>query len=379
MDSLSTLTNADYLSDNSKFLEVGKIIEFDSMGYPTIKIGCEKICKLVNYSYNLANPQNKFITINNIESFNLFLGDILFIKDNRIISIPYKANYESNSLFLTGQCDQRCIMCSQPPTILNDLDYFYDHNIKIIDLIPIDCKVIGITGGEPTLQGDRMIHLLKMINSKLPETTIHLLTNARAFSNKKFSFQLVNQNIENILFSIPLHADNAFTHDKITQVKDSFYKTLAGIYNLAYYNQKIEIRIILQKSNINRLLQISKYISKNLPFVCGICFVGLENIGCAIKNKNTVWINIEDYSEILKDSVEYLSSAGYYVSIFNIPLCLLDERIRPFAKDSISEWKKIYLDECTGCSLKNECPGLFIFNKKMHLSIKKIEVVDYYK
>lgn len=47
------------------------------------------------------------------------------------------------------------------------------------------------------------------------------------------------------------------------------------------------------------------------------------------------------------------------VSIYNLPLCLLEEPIRRFARDSISAWKKNYLEQCDQCTVKEKCGGVF--------------------
>ena len=47
------------------------------------------------------------------------------------------------------------------------------------------------------------------------------------------------------------------------------------------------------------------------------------------------------------------------VSIYNIPLCLLEKKSRIFARDSISSWKKMNLPICDNCSIKKQCSGFF--------------------
>jgi len=54
------------------------------------------------------------------------------------------------------------------------------------------------------------------------------------------------------------------------------------------------------------------------------------------------------------------------VSIYNHQPCVLDRRLWPFARKSISDWKNIYLEECVTCSLREECGGLFQPAAKRH-------------
>lgn len=94
-------------------------------------------------------------------------------------------NSNDNALFITSQCNNRCVMCCQPPLLRNDHDGYFQKNMALIDSAPRELRSIGITGGEPTLLGDRLFELLRHIRTKLPETEIHLLTNGRAFADQR--------------------------------------------------------------------------------------------------------------------------------------------------------------------------------------------------
>ncbi len=47
------------------------------------------------------------------------------------------------------------------------------------------------------------------------------------------------------------------------------------------------------------------------------------------------------------------------VSIYNLPLCILPQRLRRFARRSISDWKNVYAPECGDCALRQNCAGFF--------------------
>jgi hypothetical protein len=46
-------------------------------------------------------------------------------------------------------------------------------------------------------------------------------------------------------------------------------------------------------------------------------------------------------------------------SIYNFQLCILPEKLWPFCRKSISDWKNGYMEECVECVRKNECGGFF--------------------
>ena len=88
-----------------------------------------------------------------------------------------------NTLFCTEQCNNHCLMCCQPPMKVDDIDLLFSENLLRIQNAPNDLPIIGITGGEPTLLGDKLISLVKRIRERLPNTDIHILSNGRNFKN----------------------------------------------------------------------------------------------------------------------------------------------------------------------------------------------------
>ncbi len=88
----------------------------------------------------------------------------------------------------------------------------------------------------------------------------------------------------------------------------------------------------------------------------------METTGFAVKNLKDLWIDPYDYNNELREAVLLLNDRGIDTYVYNAQLCVLPEEIRPFAKNSISEWKDVYIDKCNGCSLKGECGGFFSTN-----------------
>ncbi len=268
-------------------------------------------------------------------------------------------NSNDNTLYVTSQCDNRCLMCCQPPNHDNDLDYYYQKNLSIINNAPKELKEIGITGGEPTLLNERFFALLQHINSVLPDTHIQVLSNGRRFSNRSYcrGFETINKKL--LLVGIPLHSDYCDDHDRITRIKGSYIQTMKGLYNLGRLNIPVELRIVINKLNYERLPQISSLIYRNLPFVKYVSFMGMETTGWAVKNKDYVWIDPWDYRTELEQAVLSLSSCGIDTAVFNLPHCLLSASLHPYATKSISDWKVKFLASCSDCSFRQDCCGLF--------------------
>ena len=87
--------------------------------------------------------------------------------------------------------------------------------------------------------------------------------------------------------------------------------------------------------------------------------MGLEMTGLARPNSAEVWIDPVEYQAQLMDATFTLAAAGIVTKIFNHQLCVLDERLWPFAVRSISDWKNDYLDICHGCSARDACGEVF--------------------
>ena len=263
-------------------------------------------------------------------------------------------------------------MCCQPPLQRDDLDGYFRKNRTLIDSAPPELKSIGITGGEPTLLGDRLFDLIRHIRSKLPETEIHLLTNGRAFADKGYARKLYECGTEKLLLGIPLHADYAGDHDSVTQVRGSFDETMLGLYNLGRYDFGIELRVVITKMNYQRLPKLPDFIYRNLPFVEYISLMGLEYTGYTIKNHDAVWIDPLDYQAELTETVIGLSGWRMDVSIFNLPHCVLPEILWPFARKSISDWKTKYDSICDSCAAKTVCCGLFATSKQQSSGLRPL-------
>lgn len=299
-------------------------------------------------------------------------GDILSINHNGTINSLYREKSPHNSLFITDRCNSNCLMCSQPPKDFDDLDYLFKINSELISMISATTKVIGITGGEPTLLGKRLITLFESITEHLPDTGVHILTNGRSFAWKNIPEAIQKVNNQNLIFGIPLYSDYYQQHDYIVQAKGAFNQTILGFHNMARYGQRLELRVVLHKQTYKRLPALAKFIYMNLPFAEHVAFMGLEYVGYTSKNSDVLWMEPDEYLNELEEAVLYLDDMGMAVSIYNLQLCLLTPSLRRFARKSISDWKQEYLNECADCILLDECGGVFATSKKHSDKIRAV-------
>lgn len=293
-----------------------------------------------------------FETLDEIED-----GAIVRI-ENETLFITVRPSSNAHTLFFTSKCNHYCLMCSEPPQTKND-DYLIKDNMKIIELLDKDLEAIGISGGEPTLLGDNFIKIVKKIREELPNTTIRVLTNGRAYTNEKFVKELADVAGEYLVSEIPLYNAYYAKHDYIVQAKNAFFETINGFYNCAKYGLRTDVRVVLTKQNYNDLDDLMYFIYKNIPFVEHIALMGLEYIGFAMNNIKDIHISPLEYKEQVKVAIHTCRKYLLNVSIYNLPLCLVHEDVRRYAQQSISDWKNEFSDVCNKCAAKDQCAGMF--------------------
>lgn len=285
--------------------------------------------------------------------------DILHISpDGSRVSVLWKSTAVHNSLLLTEQCDNYCLMCSQPPKTRDDT-WLFERAKRVVSLLPPTARCLGLTGGEPTLHADAFIGLLQHCRDTAPWLQLHLLSNGRRFADIGFSQRYAAVGLRDIMAGIPLYAPEPGLHDFIVQASGAFEETVHGILNLATLGQCIELRVVIQRHTVPVLAELAVFITRNLPFVDQVALMGLEMTGLARPNSAEVWIDPADYKAELVDATLTLAAAGITTKIFNHQLCVLDERLWPFAVRSISDWKNDYLDICENCSVRDACGGVF--------------------
>jgi His-Xaa-Ser system radical SAM maturase HxsC len=257
-------------------------------------------------------------------------------------------------------------MCSQPPREIDD-DWHLDEAFELIRLLPPSTSDICFTGGEPTLYGEGLIRLLALCRNLIPHAEIHVLTNGRRFRDMDFAKAWAAIGHRGLMAGIPIYGPEPSLHDYVVQSAGAFDETVRGILNLAQLGQRIEIRVVLHKQTAPVIVEIAEFISRNLPFVEQVALMGLETIGLARAHIEDVWIDPYDYRDLLADAVVLLDRKGIRTMVYNLPLCLIDRDLWPFAVKSISDWKNEYHPECLSCSVLDRCGGFF-FSAKYRLS-----------
>jgi His-Xaa-Ser system radical SAM maturase HxsC len=285
-------------------------------------------------------------------------GDVVAVDPNGFVRALHRRASRHNFILVTEQCNSLCLMCSQPPKAIDDSDRLAEH-LRLVDLIDASAAELAITGGEPTLFREGFLELIARCRDRLPSTALHVLTNGRLFFYRRFAAKLGALAHPDLVLGIPLYADLDTLHDHIVQAPGAFEETMLGLQHLDRYGVRVEIRVVLHALTIPRLPQLARFLARNIPFAFQIALMGLEPFGLVHRHLAELWIDPRDFQRELVAAAEILGQAGMPVAIYNQQLCVLDRRLWPLARRSISDWKNIYLPECNGCSLVGTCGGFF--------------------
>lgn len=284
--------------------------------------------------------------------------DIVQVSPNGGVRTLFRSSSSHNAILLTEQCNNYCLMCSQPPKRHDDR-WILDEVRELIPMIPRNTQSLGITGGEPTLFGDDFLNIIRLCKSWLPYTSLHVLSNGRAFAVSEFAKRYATIEHPDLMIGIPLYSDDPARHDYVVQAKGAFDETIRGILNLKKLGQKLELRIVIHKHTVGRLPELAEFIVRNLLFVDHVALMGLEITGFARANLESLWIDPAEYKEQLSDAVNILRAHSIPVSVYNHQLCLVNSDIESVYVRSISDWKNEYAAECHGCLRKADCGGFF--------------------
>jgi hypothetical protein len=125
----------------------------------------------------------------------------------------------------------------------------------------------------------------------------------------------------------------------------------------------VEIRIVLHKQTVERLVPTCEFICRNLLFVDHVALMGLEITGFTRPNLDVLWIDPYEYRDTLSEAVSILNSYGMSTSVYNHQLCVVNEDVERNYRKSISDWKNEYIAACEPCTRKAECGGFFSSSK----------------
>ena len=205
-------------------------------------------------------------------------GDVLLIiPQKKIAHRLIRASSPDNTFVFTEDCDERCLMCSQPPVPGGGENSEF---LKTAVLLAPENMTIGISGGEPTLFKHQLFQLLEFAQTHRPDLAFHILSNGQHIEQEDLS-SLRNFNQRKLTWGIPLYSDRAKEHDIVVQKQGAFARLQDSLSVFCKSGSAIEMRTVVLKENVERLPCIADYLQVFAPFVCQWSIMQLENIGFA--------------------------------------------------------------------------------------------------
>ena len=287
-----------------------------------------------------------------------FDGDVfLFIPEKKAAQRLIRRKSQHNTILFTEQCDERCVMCSQPPRMVDDrwLLPLYAEAINLADT----GTQIGISGGEPTLYKNELFSLLEDIGTRRSDLSFHILSNAQHFSKEDRQRLRDIHSALNVLWGVPLYSASAQEHDEIVRKPGAFDVLIKNLFILASSGGAIEMRTVLMKRNIVELPYLAKFITTHCHFIAFWAIMSLEPIGYAKYSRDDLFFDYSQFFVPVANAIEIAKLYNLPVSLYNFPLCTIPKEYREYCVDSISDWKKKYLNVCDPCTQKDKCAGFF--------------------
>lgn len=286
----------------------------------------------------------------------VILDDVVLVDPQRgQVERLIRSGSRHNTLLITEQCDQLCVMCSQPPkkSHIDRFEFFAE-----ACLLADRGQTIGMSGGEPTLHMESLLSLIERVGTKRPDLGFHILSNGQHFGPDHVR-RLRNPVFSNVAWGIPLYSSNPVSHDQIVGKPGAFERLLDSFCHLAKAGARLELRTVLMNENVSELPRLAAFIARNLPFIEQWSIMDLENAGFARKRFDELRFDVLKDFRNVGAALDIATIFDICAKLFNFPLCFVPRAYRRFAVASISDWKQRFPSACGGCSAKQDCSGFF--------------------
>lgn len=181
---------------------------------------------------------------------NLNETEIFFVDDLKKEGLILNSS-KSATWFLTLKCSLNCEHCYQ--NLVKEEEVLSWDKTRLILQRLLDWQVnhISLSGGDIFLN-NHLFPLLHEIEEKSPQTTVSLLTNGFILAqNKKFQENLRQFKKWKPFIQLSLYSYREKIHDQITNIKESFEKTIQTIKFLQRNDFSFLINVVLMKSNFD--------------------------------------------------------------------------------------------------------------------------------
>jgi MoaA/NifB/PqqE/SkfB family radical SAM enzyme len=274
---------------------------------------------------------------------------------------------------ITRECNQRCIICSNPPSGWRNLTLARAK--KLVDkYIKAEHDGLILSGGEPTVYP----FLAEIISyCRIKKFPVRLISNGQKMADAKYLNSLVRAGLRHV--GISIYSNNPKIQAQITRNDGALVNVEAALKNLIKAKIRIDICIAISKLNADHLSSVVRFILKKYPSITHFVFNNLDPTASRVKENPHTIPRLTDLEVELIKSLNLLVKHKKTCRVERIPLCYLPEfeycstETRKIVK---KETRPIYfLDEkgfllqegfvhekgrqCKICFLNDICAGLF--------------------
>lgn len=278
---------------------------------------------------------------------------------------------------MTTKCNQNCLNCPSDEDFIKQditkkgLFEFIKENYRS------DVNVITLIGGEPTIS-PHFFKVLKLFSKLKKRINFQINSNGVMFSYDSFSKKMYELKKSGLDFNVEfgIYSPNKSIHEKITQLPNSWDKSVKGLKNLLKYNISCGIRTVSNKINYDSFKYYGDFIRKNnLNNISSFTFIGMDTIGNAHKNKDKLLLSHINLAPKIEEGIDSLRKEiiDEKIEVHLLPKAIFREGYRKFIVKSgcvggaFTDNGKL----CKKCIYYKECPRLMksyvqFFGKSEH-------------
>ncbi|MBU4216559.1 radical SAM protein [Candidatus Parcubacteria bacterium] len=280
-------------------------------------------------------------------------------------------------LQIIRQCNQQCIICSNPDNGL--VLSLPEIRTKIDDFKKRGFEGIILTGGEPTLHPE-----LKeiMTYSSQSGLFVNMISNGQKIADYEYLEMLKKAGLRQLHLSIYSHKKEV--QGKISKNKESLPNIKKALVNLQRLgNVKVNMNVVIGKWNADNLSELIKMLVTNYPFVDHFVFNNLDPTSERIRSHSEVIPRMNDFQLELFKALEIIQKNHKTARVERVPLCYMTgyEHLSTETRKIVKKEKRVtyFLDDkgeflqesghidgfykkkkdCVTCSLNNICIGLY--------------------
>lgn len=250
----------------------------------------------------------------------------------------------SIELTLTKKCNHKCLHCYNPwreEINCEESGFSYEQLEIIVDeLKKNDVWHVTLSGGEPLMQKDDVVHISKLLMKA--GITFSMNTNLTLMTDE-FAKKLKEELNWNTLILTSLPSIYPDICDSITQINGSYQKILNGIKICKDNGFQVGINIVISQKNLLDLDNIEEFISKNrIDYLC----VSIVIPPTYDSENPDYYLNNNDIVRLADALIAIKKKYNVDVdSITPLPICILKD-INKY-KDIISTTCSAGLTRCT--------------------------------